>query len=172
MGSSKELHPCGNPNCGRPMGMDYLCIGCKKPVHWFCAVGNTFVNEGEGHGAHYWCSPCHAWKFAKKTGVVLESSWLKAQGKATTNNGNTVSKKVAQATRSPPFGQQMEATTSNSPVHSKMHVVVGDDVFTFSDTLMEQAALLKSIGKKRKHKITVDVHTFISDTPRKQREHP
>jgi hypothetical protein len=72
----------------------------------------------------------------------------------------------------PPLGNKWKQTTSNSPVHSKMHVLVGDDVFTFSDTLMEQAALLKSIGKKRKHKITVDVHTFISDTPRKQREHP
>jgi len=102
MRSSKELHPCGNPNCGCPMGTDYLCIGCRKPVHWFCAVEKTFLNKMKGHGAHYWCPPCHALKFAKKTGAVLEASRLKAQEKATTNNANTLSKKVAQATRSPP----------------------------------------------------------------------
>jgi hypothetical protein len=135
MSSSKELHPCRNPNCGHPIGTDYLCIGCKKPVHWFCAVGNTFVNEGKGHGTHYWFPPCHALKFVKKTGAVLEASGLKAQGKATTNNGNTVSKKVTQATRSPPLCNKWKQTTSKSSVQSKMHIVVGDDVFTFSDIL-------------------------------------
>lgn len=59
-------------------------------------------------------------------------------------------------------------TTSKSPVHSKMRVVVGD----FSDTLTEQAASSKAVGRKRKHRTTADVHGTVSDTPKKIREHP
>ena len=52
--------PCANPQCAKPMSMEYRCIGCQKPVHWFCAAGDKVVNEEKGHGAHYWCPPCDA----------------------------------------------------------------------------------------------------------------
>jgi hypothetical protein len=56
--SSKELYPCANPECGRLMSRDYICIGCSQPVHWFCAVGIQSENFLRGHGAHYCCPPC------------------------------------------------------------------------------------------------------------------
>jgi len=56
--SSKELYPCANPECGRLMSRDYICIGCSQPVHWFCAVGIQAENFLRGHGAHYCCPPC------------------------------------------------------------------------------------------------------------------
>ena len=56
--SSKELYPCANPECGRLMSRDYICIGCTQPVHWFCAVGIQLENFLRGHGAHYCCPPC------------------------------------------------------------------------------------------------------------------
>jgi hypothetical protein len=34
------LMPCANPSCALLMGKDYLCKGCYKLVHWFCAVGD------------------------------------------------------------------------------------------------------------------------------------
>jgi hypothetical protein len=52
------LMPCANPSCALLMAKDYLCKGCNKPVHWFCAVSDKESNESKGHGEHYWCPPC------------------------------------------------------------------------------------------------------------------
>ena len=60
MSASQQCFPCSNPKCGQPMSNDYLCIGCRKPVHWFCAAGSEEVNMSKGHGMHYWCPPCHS----------------------------------------------------------------------------------------------------------------
>jgi hypothetical protein len=79
MNSSPELCPCNNPNCARPMANDYICVGHRKPV---------------GHSTHYWCPPCHALKFTKKTGAVLQSSKLKVQRKETTWNALKSTKKA------------------------------------------------------------------------------
>ena len=59
------------------IGSDYICIGCKKPVHWFCAVGHSLVNEGKGHSAHYWRPHYHAKKFAKNSRPVVQVSRAK-----------------------------------------------------------------------------------------------
>jgi hypothetical protein len=38
--------------CHLPMEPTYLCKGCLKAIHCFCAVNK---DEELGHGAHYWC---------------------------------------------------------------------------------------------------------------------
>jgi hypothetical protein len=45
--------------CNNPMTHDYECIGCGRPVHWFCASGDPAENEEKGHGKHYWCHRCN-----------------------------------------------------------------------------------------------------------------
>ena len=45
--------------CSNPMTHDYECIGCGRPVHWFCASGDPAENEEKGHGKHYWCHRCN-----------------------------------------------------------------------------------------------------------------
>jgi len=60
MSASQQCLPCSNPKCGQPMSNDYLCIGCCKPVHWFCAAGSEEVKMSKGHGMHYWCPPCYS----------------------------------------------------------------------------------------------------------------
>jgi hypothetical protein len=61
--SSVEVVPIGGVQvcikCLGVMSPDYLCIGCNSNIHWFCAEGNSEVNESKGHGRHYWCSRCY-----------------------------------------------------------------------------------------------------------------
>ncbi len=44
--------------CKEKMHRDYLCVGCDRPIHWFCADGDSIDNETKGHGKKYWCPPC------------------------------------------------------------------------------------------------------------------
>ncbi len=46
--------------CGGQMSADYLCRGCGLPIHWFCSAGDHEEIKEKGHGAHYWCTTCHA----------------------------------------------------------------------------------------------------------------
>jgi hypothetical protein len=55
--------------CCLPLEPTYLCKGCLKAIHCFCAVNKE---EELGHGAHYWCKACHAEKQREKTWKQLE----------------------------------------------------------------------------------------------------
>jgi len=160
MSSSQELRPCNNPYCARPMANDYLCKGCRKPVHWFCALGNTFVNKVKGHGAHYWCPL----KVTKKPGAVLQASKLKVQGKETTENAfkstkdsgaggkkskskglgkGATTKKTPKTptsdvhvTRSSPLRKKRKAVPSVTPGQFSERSMDNDDVFVFPGTMV------------------------------------
>jgi len=104
---------------------------------------------------------------------VLEASRLKAQGKATTWNANTTSKTVVQVTTSSPLHNKWKQVKSTCPVNSRMHALVGDNIFTFSDPLMDKTDMLKPVGRKRQHRTTADVHAKVSNPLEKQTEqHP
>ncbi len=45
-------------SCKGKMHRDYLCVGCDRPIHWFCAAGDSTDNETKEHGKKYWCPPC------------------------------------------------------------------------------------------------------------------
>jgi len=62
MSASQQCSPCSNPACAQLMSHQYLCKGCKKPVHWFCVAGSMEVNKSKGHDMHYRCPPCHSKK--------------------------------------------------------------------------------------------------------------
>jgi hypothetical protein len=53
--------------CRGLMGRDYICNGCRSPIHWFCLLGDHDANAEKGHGAHYWCTRCWAEKVAQES---------------------------------------------------------------------------------------------------------
>ena len=78
------------------MTLDYRCCGCDKAIHWFCSEGDKEINEGKGHGAHYYCAGCYSSTTSKSSPRCSPSSNKSAGTDASSNSHHSPrSKKTA-----------------------------------------------------------------------------
>jgi hypothetical protein len=114
------------------MSRSYLCAGCDRSIHWFCAKGDSEVNETKGHGAHYWCADCYQTKGPgagncrqPKPGDVLRASSAKQSQPTSRSQSTSAARGITAAAPSNNFNFPASQSTSRLQLTSAAGGITG-----------------------------------------------